>query len=74
MTTPAPPPRRTSTSIGLASTATAQAHGGQLVELSRLLARQAARACLCQEPTEDGRDRPGPTPPKSPDLEKGARR
>ena len=44
MTTPAPPPRCTSTSIGLASTATAQANDGQLVELSRLLARQAARA------------------------------
>ena len=44
MTTPVPPPRHTSTSTGLASTATAQANDGQLVELSRLLARQAARA------------------------------
>ena len=71
MTTPVPPLRRTSTSTGLAATATAQAHGGQLVELSRLLARQAARACLCQEPTEDGRDRlrHEPTPPMSPNLE-----
>ena len=70
MTTPVPPLRRTSTSTGLAATATAQAHGGQLVELSRLLARQAARACLCQEPTEDGRDRlqHEPTPPKSSEL------
>ncbi len=42
-----------------------------LVAIVRLLARQAAQACCCEEPTEDGRDRPRlePTPPQSPDLE-----
>ncbi len=69
MTTPVPPLRRTSTATGLAATATAQAHGGQLVELSRLLARQAARACCCEDPATDGRDRPEPAPAMCPDLE-----
>ena len=42
-----------------------------LVAMVRLLARQAAQACCCEDPATDGRDRPRlePTPPKSPDLE-----
>ncbi len=42
-----------------------------LLMLVKILARQAARACLCEEPTEDGRDLPQhePPPPKSHDLE-----
>ena len=39
----------------------------QLVELARLLARQAAQAYLCGEPAADGRDQPQPEPtPSSP--------
>jgi len=42
-----------------------------LLMLVKILARQAAQACCCEEPTEDSRDRPRlePAPPKSPDLE-----
>ncbi len=40
-----------------------------LLMLVKILARQAAQACCCEDPAADGRDRPGPTPSKSPDLE-----
>ena len=42
-----------------------------LLMLVKILARQAAQACCCKEPTKDSRDRPRlePAPPKSPDLE-----
>jgi len=40
-----------------------------LLMLVKILARQAAQACCCEDPATDGRDRPEPAPPMSPNLE-----